>query len=74
MVGKNEVEKIFGKKLSSSFNIHRTRKGLPNQGTDQFQNMALKGQLIADRVVQEKIGGKIDRKNNMWLIPKTNNK
>jgi hypothetical protein len=36
--------------------------------------MALKGQLIVDRVVQEKMGGKIDYKNNMWLIPKTNNK
>ena len=73
MEGKNKVEKIFGKKLSSSFNIHRTRKGFPNQGIDQFQNMALKGQLIVDRVVQEKMGGKIDHKNNMWLIPKTNN-
>ena len=74
MEGKNKVEKIFGKKLSSSFNIHRTRKGFPNQGIDQFQNMALKGQLIVDRVVQEKMGGKIDYKNNIWLIPKTNNK
>ena len=23
------------------------------------------------RVVQEKLGGKIDKKNNVWIIPKT---
>ena len=73
MLGKNEVEKIFGKELSSSFNIHRTRKGFPNQGIDHFENMALKGQLIVDRVVQEKMGGKIDHQNDIWLIPNTEN-
>ena len=71
MLGKNEVEKIFDKELSSSFNIHRTRKGFPNQGIDHFENMALKGQLIVDRVVQEKMGGKIDHQNDIWLIPNT---
>jgi len=73
MLGKNEVEKIFDKELSSSFNIHRTRKGFPNQGIDNFENMALKGQLIVDRVVQEKMGGKIDHQNDIWLIPNTEN-
>lgn len=73
MLGKNEVEKIFDKELSSSFNIHRTRKGFPNQGIDHFENMALKGQLIVDRVVQEKMGGKIDHQNDIWLIPNTEN-
>ena len=71
MMGKKEVEKTFGKELSSSFNIHRTRKGFPNQGIDNFENMALKGQRIVDRVVQEKLGGKIDEGNNIWIIPKT---
>lgn len=71
MMGKKEVEKTFGKELSSSFNIHRTRKGFPNQGIDNFENMALKGQRIVDRVVQEKLGGKIDKRNNVWIIPKT---
>ena len=73
MLGKNEIEKIFDKELSSSFNIHRTRKGFPNQGIDHFENMALKGQLIVDRVVQEKMGGKIDHQNDIWLIPNTEN-
>ena len=73
MLGKNEVEKIFDKELSSSFNIHRTRKGFPNHGIDNFENMALKGQLIVDRVVQEKMGGKIDHQNDIWLIPNTEN-
>lgn len=73
MLGKNEVEKIFDKELSSSFNIHRTRKGFPNQGIDNFENMALKGQLIVDRVVQEKMGGEIDHQNDIWLIPNTEN-
>ena len=70
MLGKKEVEKLFGKELSSSFNIHRTRKGFPNQGVDYFDNMALKGQLIVDRVVQEKMGGIVDEENNQWIIPK----
>jgi hypothetical protein len=73
MLGKNEVEKIFDKELSSSFNIHRTRKGFPNQGIDNFENMALKGQLIVDRVVQEKMGGEIDHQNDIWIIPNTEN-
>jgi len=33
--------------------------------------MALKGQLIVDRVVQEKMGREIDHKNDIWLIPNT---
>jgi hypothetical protein len=70
MLGKKEVEKLFGKELSSSFNIHRTRKGFPNPGVDYFDNMALKGQLIVDRVVQEKMGGIVDEENNQWIIPK----
>jgi hypothetical protein len=32
--------------------------------------MALKGQLIVDRVVQEKMGGIVDEENNQWIIPK----
>lgn len=71
MLGKKVIEKTFGKELSTSFNIHRTRKGFPNQGIDNFENMALKGQIIVDRVVQEKMGGKIE--NNFWLIPKNEN-
>ena len=70
MLGKKEVEKTFGREFSSSFNIHRTRKGFPNGGIDTFENMALKGQSIVDRVIQEKMGGKIDAEKDIWLIPK----
>jgi len=31
--------------------------------------MALKGISIVDRVVTEKMGGKVDLENNFWLIP-----
>jgi hypothetical protein len=70
MLGKKGVEKTFGREFSSSFNIHRTRKGFPNGGIDTFENMALKGQSIVDRVIQEKMGGKIDAEKDIWLIPK----
>jgi hypothetical protein len=69
MMGSQEIQKIFGKKLATKFNIHRTRKGFPNQGIDSFDNMALKGISIVDRVVTEKMGGKVDLENNFWLIP-----
>lgn len=69
MLGKKEVEKIFGKPLSSRFDIHRTRKGFPNGGIDTFEKMAQKGLSIVDRVVVEKMNGSIDSKKNQWIIP-----
>ena len=69
MKGKKEVEKIFGRKLSSLFNIHRTRKGFSNKGIDNFKNMAFKGQEIVDRVVKEKMGGEINLEKDIWIIP-----
>ncbi len=69
MKGKKEVEKIFGRQLSSLFNIHRTRKGFSNKGIDDFKNMAYKGQKIVDRVVREKMGGEINLEKDIWIIP-----
>ncbi len=69
MLGKEKIEEIFETKFSSQFNIHRTRKGFPNQGIDNFRNMALKGQNIVDRVVLKKMSGTIDTISNKWLIP-----
>jgi len=69
MIGKEGVEKAFGRQFSSRFNIHRTRVGFENDGIDNFENMALKGLWVIDRVVQEEIGGGIDLKNNRWYIP-----
>ena len=69
MMGKKEVEKTFGRPLSSKFNIHRTRKGFPNNGIDTFENMANIGISIVDRVVIEKMGGHIDTEKDRWIIP-----
>ncbi|MCK7535720.1 MAG: ADP-ribosylglycohydrolase family protein [Marinilabiliales bacterium] len=69
MTGKEGVEKAFSKEFSNRFNIHRTRVGFENDGIDTFENMALKGIWVIDRVVQEEMKGGIDLKNNVWYIP-----
>ncbi|MFQ6610474.1 MAG: ADP-ribosylglycohydrolase family protein [Fidelibacterota bacterium] len=70
MIGKKGVEDAFGRKFSNRFDIHRTRRGFSNNGKDTFENMALKGIWVIDRVVQEEMKGGVDLKNNMWYIPK----
>ena len=65
--GKDEIEKIFNKSMSSTYNIHRTRQNFKNNGIDDFRNMSMKGTDIVDNVVK-KTGGIIDQKNNKWLI------
>ncbi len=69
MYGKEGVETAFGRTFSEKFNIHRTRQNFPNNGMDDFTNMAKTGIFIIDRVVQEKMGGGIDLKKNVWYIP-----
>ncbi|MCC6725902.1 MAG: ADP-ribosylglycohydrolase family protein, partial [Saprospiraceae bacterium] len=69
MLGKEGVEKAFGRKFADKFNIHRTRTGFPNNGIDNFRQMAEKGLFIVDRVVQEEMGGSIDTKKDLWHIP-----
>ena len=69
IIGKDGIEKAFNRKFSDKFNIHRTRIGFPNNGIDNFNNMAKKGVFIVDRVVQEKLGGGVDLKKNIWYIP-----
>ena len=56
-------------KFSEKYNIHRTRTGFPNNGIDTFTNMAEKGILVADRTIQEQMGGKIDTDKDCWYIP-----
>lgn len=70
MLGQEGVEKAFSRKFADKFNIHRTRIGFPNNGIDDFSNMAEKGIYVIDRVVQEEIGGGIDLEKDVWLIPK----
>jgi len=69
MQGRKAVEKEFAKKLSSQFNIHRTRQNFPNGGLDSFENMAQTGVSIIDRVVQEEMGGGVNLQDEVWYIP-----
>jgi hypothetical protein len=69
MLGKEGVEKAFSRKFASNFNIQRTRIGFPNNGMDNFEDMAKKGVFITDRVVQEMLSGGVDLMNGNWLIP-----
>jgi hypothetical protein len=70
MLGKEGVEKAFGRKFANKFNIHRTRGGFPNDGIDTFENMAQTGVFIVDRMVQERLGGGVNLETDEWFIPK----
>ena len=67
--GKNEIERIFSRKFSDKYNIHRTRQNFPNNGIDNFNNMAKIGIFIVDRVIQDLMNGGIDLEHNVWYIP-----
>ena len=69
MIGQSGVEKAFNRKFADKFNIHRTRGNFPNNGIDNFSQMAEHGLAIIDRVVLKQMGGKIDDVNNAWIIP-----
>jgi hypothetical protein len=69
MIGKEGIEKVFERKFSDRFNIHRTRINFPNNGLDDFPSMAKKGIEVVDRVVIEEMNGKIDIESNTWIIP-----
>ncbi|MCB0668305.1 MAG: ADP-ribosylglycohydrolase family protein [Saprospiraceae bacterium] len=73
MLGKDGVEKAFGRKFSSQFNIHRTRIGFSDGGIDNFSNMAEKGLRVIDQVVTDEIQGKVDKEENVWRIPQDRN-
>ena len=49
-LGRQAIEGQFGKPLSGEFNIHRTRKGFPNDGIDSFCNMAKMGVEVSQRI------------------------
>ena len=69
MLGQDGVEAAFGQKLSSRFNIHRTRKGFPNGGIDNFDNMASRGAAITERVITQMISGDVITETETWAIP-----
>ena len=71
MLGRDELERIFDRKFSSRFNIHRTRKGFPvPDGIDTFEAMARNGIRIIDQVVSEEMGGTVSEEDDTWLIPR----
>jgi len=69
MIGKKGIEKTFDRQFSDRFHIHRTRQNFPDDGIDTFANMAQKGLIVTDRIVQEEMGGTIDAGENFWIIP-----
>lgn len=66
MIGKDGIEKAFGRKFSEKFNIHRTRKGFDNNGIDTFENMAKKGLEIVDLIILNKMDGVIEK--DKWIF------
>ncbi len=50
MIGKDGVEKAFNRKFADKFNVHRTRQNFPNNGIDNFDNMAETGIKIIERI------------------------
>lgn len=68
MLGKKELEKVFGRTFADRFHIHRTRGGFPSD-VDTFDNMAQLGVFIVDRVVREEMGGRVDFDGGRWYIP-----
>lgn len=68
MYGKENIEAAFGQTFSNRFNIHRTRKGFPNNGIDTFENMADAGVDIVDKVVVQLLNGSVDTANDRWII------
>ena len=69
LIGKEGIERSFGRKFADKYNIHRTRTGFPNKGLDTFSNMARIGVYVIDRVIQEQIGGGINLEKDIWYIP-----
>ena len=68
MEGQQGIERIFGRKFSERYNIHRTRTGFPvPNGVDTFVDMSATGLQIVDRAVAEEMGGRVTE--DAWLIP-----
>ena len=70
LIGKEMIEKEFNMKISDRFNIHRTRKNFPNEGLDTFENMAINGIKIVEKVILEELEGEINTDKKLWIIPK----
>ena len=70
MLGKEGIEKVFNRKFSNQFNIHRTRQNFEKNGIDNFENMAETGMKILDRVMEYEIKATFDKEIDSWIITK----
>ncbi|MBT8448724.1 MAG: ADP-ribosylglycohydrolase family protein [Gammaproteobacteria bacterium] len=69
MMGIEALEQQFEQSFSHRFNIHRTRGNFPQNGIYTFDELALMGIEIIDRVVIDDLNGEVNSENNTWLIP-----
>ena len=69
MLGKEGIEKLFNRKFSNQFNIHRTRQNFKKNGIDNFENMAETGMKIIDRVMKYEVKAIFDEETDAWIIP-----
>tara|TARA_B100001094_G_scaffold90922_1_gene86955 strand:- start:1789 stop:3045 length:1257 start_codon:yes stop_codon:yes gene_type:complete len=58
--GAEEIKNLFDIEMSEKYNIHRTRVNFSNDGKDSFKNMAIKSMKIIEKVITEKLNGKIN--------------
>ena len=69
ILGKTGVEQVFGRTFSSTFNIHRTRKGFANNGLDDFAKMAAKATAVVDQVLKQQLAAPQPADAACWQIP-----
>ena len=76
IIGDQEVKKAFQiTDVSDTYWIHRTRRNFPDLtpdrlGENSFSGMAKMGLEVIDRLVIERINGRLDSEKNYWLIEK----
>lgn len=69
ILGKTGVEQAFGRTFSSTFNIHRTRKGFANNGIDDFAQMAAKATAVVEQVLKQQLAAPQPADAACWQIP-----
>jgi len=69
ILGKTGVEQAFGRTFSSTFNIHRTRKGFANNGIDDFAQMAAKAMAVVEQVLKQQLSAPQPADAACWQIP-----
>ena len=76
IIGDQEVKKAFQiTDVSDTYWIHRTRRNFPDLtpdmlGENSFSGMAKMGLEVIDRLVIERINGRLDSEKNYWYIEK----